>query len=674
MFLLVFGTFFNNETIILDEERKHKENSRILYGKPKCGYGTIGISDFVGKGVFMEIKNRFGEYMTRLRKENDISLEQLSDGLCDFSTISRVERGEREPDKLLQNRILTRLGAVPENYENFLYYDDYCRWEKRQGIIHYILEENMTEAKRLLNLYSLKYDMKEALEQQFYLAMLAQIRRYEGAGVQELAGYFEEALQLTVPEIDTRSFRTRALSLEELNLLLEYRYCKNQGVSLQFYETLLDYIERMERTLLAKAKIYPKTVYYYYESWKISSEKTKIDARHLLQLCDEAIELLRNANRMFYLWELFCMKEELTPALPTEIQQEEAWQSSLQECRDWRITLEELYREYGVTIAMYEFCYLYVESENYCIGDVVRIRRKMLGMSQEKLCHGICDVRTLSRLEQNQKNTHKEIVQELFDRLNLSTELCRTELVTNNQEAIEKYRELRVLNNKKDYQQFAIQLENLKKLISLSIPSNRQLLLRKEVLSLYDCGMINTTEYVAKMKEALECTISYKNAVQIGAKYLTNEELYCIQNITLKINWSSQEMEECVKAIIDYCEKSISSECYLRLYQFLMSAVASHLGNAGEYNMANDINQKILILLLKNRRLGGLHEALYELLWNKEQQTVVKKVDHNAIEKEIGRCIKLGKLTRNISRTKIYQEKKERMQNKTPNQETCDTP
>ena len=266
----------------------------------------------------MEIKNRFGEYIAKLRKERDVSLEQLSDGLCDCSMISRFERGEREPDKLMQNRILTRLGAVPENYENFLYYDDYCRWEKRQGIIHYILEENMAEAKRLLELYCVKYDMKYALEQQFYLAMLVQIRRYEGAGTEELAACFEEALQLTVPDIDTRSFRTRALSLEELNLLLEYRYYKNKGISLQFYEALLEYIEKTERTLLAKAKIYPKTVHYYYESWKHSSEKTKIGAEHLLQLCDAAIELLRNSNRMFYLWELFCMKEELMSLSPQE--------------------------------------------------------------------------------------------------------------------------------------------------------------------------------------------------------------------------------------------------------------------------------------------------------------------------------------------------------------------
>ena len=67
------------------------------------------------------MENRFGEYISKLRKEKEFSLEQLSDGLCAISMLSRIERGEREPDKLLQNRVLTRLGVVPENYENCLY-------------------------------------------------------------------------------------------------------------------------------------------------------------------------------------------------------------------------------------------------------------------------------------------------------------------------------------------------------------------------------------------------------------------------------------------------------------------------------------------------------------------------------------------------------------------------
>jgi len=606
----------------------------------------------------MELKNRFGEFIANLRREKEISLEQLSDGLCDCSILSRFERGEREPDKLLQNRFLTRLGAVPENYENFLYYKDYCHWEKRQGIIHNILEENMTEAMRLLDAYCSEYKMSDALEQQFYLAMLAQIRRYEGSCEAELSEIFGTALQLTVPDIDTRSFHNRVLSLEELNLLLEYRYCKKQGVSLQFYEALLEYIERMERTVLAMAKIYPKAVFYYFCAWKESKESRQIRASRMLLLCDKAIELLRDANRMFYLWELFCMREELTMFLPQQLQQEDSFIRRRQECNLWRMTLEELYGEYGISIAMYEFCYLYVESENYCIEDVIRIRRKMLGLSQEKLCRGICDSRTISRLEQHLCKPHKEIVQELFERLNLSTELCRTELVTENPKAIEKYRKLRYENNNRNYDLVNELLAELKQMVSQNNDINRQVLSRNEIVNKYNCSELTRDEYVEKMKEALECTVSYEKIIVAKELYLTNEEIACVQNITLKIDKERRELRDCIHVLKQICTQINYPTNYLRMYEFIMATVSSYMGNCGEYEESDGIKKKVLSLLLKNRKIRGLHEALYGLLWNQEQYN--EKCDSEYKKEKLNACIILSLLDRDQDRKSLYEKKLEK--------------
>lgn len=606
----------------------------------------------------MERKNRFGEFIANLRKEKGISLEQLSDGLCDLSTISRFERGEREPEKLLQNRFLTRLGVVPENYENFLYYKDYCRWEKRQGILHYILEEDMMEAKRLLEEYRQEYDMNYSLEQQFYLAMLAQIRRYEGCSKEELADIFEKALLLTVPNIDSRSFRNRILSLEELNLLLEYRFCRNQGVSLQFYEVLIDYIEKMERTPLAMAKIYPKAVHYYHETWKLSGERKEERAERMLELCDKAIELLRNANRMFYLWELFCMKEELTSVLPEKMQTGEGFLKSLEECRDWRETLEELYREYNISIAMYEFCYLYVESENYCYGDVVRIRREMLGMSRVKLRDGICDERTLRNLEKNRSKTQREIVEQLFERLNLSTELCRTELVTENQEVIEKYEEMGRQINNRNFTQVKLLIDELKEIVSLNIPSNQQAIMRNEVLNSYNQGHLSKHEYITNMKRALEYTVPYEVAVGTGEKYFTKEEIVCLQNLTLKTGWTFQEMEECVTALVRMCENPKYPANYVRMYEYIMVTVSSYLGDKGEYTYSNQIKRNILDMSLKSRRMKAIDNALYGIIWNNEQMIKLGlNIEINVIQHELLKCIQMSRLSNKSFREKIYKEK-----------------
>lgn len=606
-------------------------------------------------------ENRFGEFIANLRKEKRISLEQLSDGLCDFSTLSRFERGEREPDRLLQNRILSRLGAVPENYENFLYYKDYCRWEKRQGIVHNILEENIEQARLLTEEYKKEYDISSPLERQFYLAMLVQIKRYEGSGRHELAPLFEEALALTVPNVKEKGLRNRVLSLEELNLLLEYMFCREEKETPDFYESLLEYIIKLECTTLAMAKIYPKVVYYFYLAWKEKGTERKTRPERLLELCDKAIELLRDANRMFYLWELFCMREELEPHLKKEIRTAEHFLKRQKQCMDWKMTLEAIYKDYNVSIAMYEFCYLYVESENYCIGDVIRIRRKMLGLSQEKLSAGLCDCRTISKLEHHTSKPQKEIVQKLFDRLNLSTELCRKELVTDKQEATEKYSELKAQNMIENSVQVINLIEQLKQIISIDIPSNRQAIARNEIICQYNEGKITKREFVVQMVEALELTVPYKAVIKQGEKYLTNEELSCIQNIMVRSDDSLGEFMECEQALLEMCLKMKYPINHIRAYEFVLSTVSSRLGNVKEYDTSDAMERKIITVALKARRIKAIHGALYRLLWNYEQrkkEEMSVQTEKN-IADELRKCINMSALCKNTFRENKYREKLE---------------
>ena len=502
--------------------------------------------------------------------------------------------------------------------------------------------------------------MEYSLEQQFYFAMLAQIRRYENCEKTELAEIFTKALELTVPNLERKGFMDRVLSLEEINLLLEKTYCNEEP--LNKYEEILVYIEKMERTVLAMAKVYPKAVYYYYDAWKQSGDKTSAMTLRMLELCDKAIEILRDANRMFYLWELFCMREEIMPMLPEKAREDEAALERMQECLGWKETLEEIYQEYGVTIRMYEFCYLYVESENYCIGDVVRIRRKMLGMSQKKLCEDLCDERTLSRLENNKSKPQREVVRCLFDRLNLSTELCRTELVTESKEAIEKYKELRKQNNNRNYEAVEQLVAELKELINMEIPSNRQAVERIALYNQYVQGKIEKKDYITSMKIILGYTVPYTSAIKENEKYLTKEEITCMQNMTLGIDSTYRETEERIFALLRLGSSFKYSINYVRMYEFIMVAVAGHLGNTEDYDISNQLYDKVIIIALKNRRINAIDNAIYGIFWNYEQ--TANKEDNEEIRrnlKRIQQCIVLSKLCRKDFHTKFFIDKLNKM-------------
>ena len=60
---------------------------------------------------------------------------------------------------------------------------------------------------------------------------------------------------------------------------------------------------------------------------------------------------------------------------------------------------------------------------NYKAGDVIRLTRNAVGMTQEELSDGICSVETLSRIENNRHKIKREKVDEK-DGTGYSRQLC----------------------------------------------------------------------------------------------------------------------------------------------------------------------------------------------------------------------------------------------------------
>lgn len=582
----------------------------------------------------MKPENRFGKYLNKLRVRRGITLTQLGEGLCDAGMISRFERGEREPDRLLQNRLLTRLGVTLENYEGFLYAKDYKRWKQRQDILQAILSKETKKVRALLKCYQHEYSMDNSLEYQFYLAMWAQLRKYEGATKEELKNIFFEALQLTVPIIEKCDFFEKVLSLEEINLFLEYlHYCEDES-SLQYYEKLIIYIEKTQNTVLSKAKLYPKAIYYFYIEWTKLENRDASEINQMIALCDKAIEILRDAGRIFYWWELLNIQEKLLEVvIKNELDKQNETKQTYHKYKKWKEILEELHNEYGIPKAMYEFCYLYVGVENNCIGDVIRIRRKMLGMTMKELCLGICSERTVSRLERNETEPQIEIVGQLMRRLKISNEFFRTEIETDSHEVKEKFKELKYQIGQRDLKCIKQLLEELKEQVSLENVENRQTILRHEVISQYYEGKISKKEYVNGIRGALECTVPYCSAIVKGERYLTVEEISCLQNIFAAT-------EENPIILCELCKENQYSESSLRTYEFLMVTASSIFGNKGEYNTSNNISHQIIKRALQNHRICVLGSELYNLLWNEEQ---IRQKEASSFQRALCKNSKLEK-------------------------------
>lgn len=612
----------------------------------------------------------FGILLNELREKKNVTLEALGAGLCDVGTLSKIENGKVETDKLLKDRLFARLGVAEENYDNFLYDSEYDDWRKRQDIVQSILHRNLELARQRLENYKESHSMEKPLEYQFYLSMLAQIRRMEGADRQELRGLFRQALELTVLKDRIKDSAKMLFSVEELNLLLEYAFYDREAFPTAWYEEFISYVEELGLDKLAMAKLYPKLVYYYCRQWNIAAaDRTKLS--DLLQRCNNAIEVLQKGNRMFYLWELLLIKEQVLQALidrnadkgEAAVRKLKEWKET---CINWHTTLAELYEEHGVSKEMQDFCYLYVDMEAHCIGDVIRIRRKMLGMTMKQLSDGICSERTVSRLERNETRPHREIVRELFDRLGMSAEFYKREVITVSPDALWLYGEAKRSSNRGEFVRAEKLMEQIKEKVSLEIPENRQVIRRNELVNewgrkMADKEEIDRRKLVDQLKETLGYTIPYEVAVAPGEKYLTQNELPCIQNIIRTVDWTYPEMEQCVGAMYRLFEEQRRGEDCFDIYEFVMGTVASELGNIGKYDLSDEIEQKILRLAVDYRQMRGIANRIYSLLWNNEQRKKEKHpMKRNAdVEKELLKCICFSEMSDNPRNIPFFVKKLE---------------
>lgn len=635
---------------------------------------------------------RFGSYISTLRQKQGLRQEQVCEGLCTKQQLSCYEKGVRTAAWLLQGALLERLGVGAEDYEEYLGYMDYDHWEARQRILYDIIYGETRRAAQSLKEYRATYvehtrgrkTVSDRLERQFCLAMQAQIRRQEGADRDELYRILEEAVKLTVPLPWGKSLEGRVLSLKELNLLLEMEQYREGGGREGHYREVLAYMENTGLDGIGRAKLYPKAVYLLGrclmggdadgQDYGISATGKNADGQNpdilvqLLTYCNLAVECLRDNSRMYYLWELLDMRERLLGRMAEILRAEgeqgkaEALEPIRRENAEWKGALESVHAEFQVPKEMVSCAYLYVEKGVSCINDVIRIRRRMLGISREELCRGFCDVRTLMRLENRKTVPQEEIVEGLFERLGLPQELTRTELVTDEPEARELMARLRKCVNNRQVEEAEKLIIRIREMVPMDIRCNQQTLLNIDINLQRGRGELDAEAYCRAMRSVLELTMPFEAFLAEGEKYLTYMEQTCIQNMMQGMKKESEEFLLCLNRFEEmyrlYEENKLLGTVN-RIYELIMGYVESERGNQGKFDESDEYNKRIVDESLRFRRLGSIAHSLYARWWNdaerKRRGIRADRILDSAME--LGRCIAFSQLNKSKAYTDFYRKK-----------------
>ena len=594
------------------------------------------------------------------------------EGLINVSLLSRIENGERPLYKTMRNRLLGRLGVTPDMYENLLNNEDYITWKWHHHILYAIEQKDFQKAVQLIQDYEKQEPLDDKTKQQFCVVMCAEVLRLQGADNAKLASLYERAVYLTVPQVEqiyNDDVPEKLLSVLEVNTILEYEYYKKSKEKnfVKKCKYWIAYVEESFFDRLSKVKIYPKIVWYYLrEMLSVDSELDLLELEDALQYCEQAIELLRDTKRAYYLVELLAYKQKILTDIiekslkDNKLQKLETYKKLLQESIEMEQLLKNLYATYHVSEYMQNCTYLYGQRWVFAIGDVLRIRRNMLGLTQEQVCDGICSVKSLRRAEKKQVNMQQEPLEQILRRLGVSKEIQKTALVTNDKSVLYLKNELSIYRNNRETDKARVLLRQLRDKICLEIPENMQFVMECEASLDWMEGMITKEEFAAKEEEALRYTLKADSFYDAEEVYLTETEMSCICKKMQLVD--TIEKRESIAFLLHFFEKfekeNLLSE-YIAMYEFVMANVTNELSSMGEYQLAIALDKKVLGEVLRCRRLCIINEFLYDILWSDMQQklTARQQVEKEKMTNDLRQCIIISHFCKRTFYERFYQSK-----------------
>ncbi len=566
------------------------------------------------------------------RQKQKITLAELSAGIMTDGNLCRIENGKRECDEATIKRLTDRLGMVYEEQGKYAFYDDYEEWQRRWQIIYAIENNNISDASGLIDEYEQLY-CSNIVRMQFAKLMKIQCRIEENEALTDKAIclLYKEALELTVPVQAEISLKNLYLSIDELNIVLEYRFY-NSEKNIGSLEEILEYLDNPRFSLAAKAMLYPKAVVYMYrlmvkngiESGIIDGTNKEIGNK-MYKYCEKALSMLQEKAVRYYNTEIL----EIRKTLLVEGYGDGDRKNMLIHTDEWLAAIYSLCNKHGVWEYTTNNCYFYKENSVYNIGTVVNIRRKMLRMTMKGLYEGVCSEKTLRNLEHNRAGTHRDIAEELLGKLGLPAGYHRMGIITDKRETIELYTQWKRLSREFKFAECREIMNELEKQLSSNIV-NRQFVEWGKNIVAYELKELDYITYIEKMSDCLGITIRIEDILSSENIYLSYIEKEILYQISAKYKYNGDESSafkyiEPIYRNLKECT-DIDIQENIKDYEFYMTFAASILGSLGKYEESNIISNKIIRAQLQYGRIAGINCNLSSMAWNQNKVDENKKV------------------------------------------------
>lgn len=257
----------------------------------------------------------------------------------------------------------------------------------------------------------------------------------------------------------------------------------------------------------------------------------------------------------------------------------------------------------------------------YRLGDIIKMTRKSLSITQEQLSDDICSVETLSRIETGKQNPSRDVYELLMERMGRIRDRAYSMLSVSDFKVLEKMKLFEDCIQLYDYHGAEAILMEIKKTLG-NTNLDRQFLIRADSLVNYRLKRISTEEFLYGLQRAIRITIPKYGKISLSNWPLNYYEAVLLINIST----AYAEKKDIVSAIKILEDANIAmKQSYIEEQQRVMVqvTVATNLskwyGLTGNHEKAIEIAQEG-ILICKDYKIGKiLPHLLYNYVWNKER-------------------------------------------------------
>lgn len=264
---------------------------------------------------------------------------------------------------------------------------------------------------------------------------------------------------------------------------------------------------------------------------------------------------------------------------------------------------------------------------NYRIGDIIRLTRKSIGMSQEELAYqaGVA-TETISRIESGKHKVTQATYQKVMEPLNRFQNRSYAVCTSDDLGIIEEKRLLEDAEMKFDYEKAAIYIDDIKQSVENNAV-NRQYIMRAETWNAYYTKKIDAKTMVERLEEALALTVDnyqqytdYKNYQEDGYPF-TEQEIIILMNIAGAYDEYDlpEKTIEISNMLLDCLNSGyIGGEDVSNLKIVIKRNLTFALQGMGKYEEALDVLQEVLEQSIKQVYGIMISFALYDITWDME--------------------------------------------------------